>query len=117
MDKNLVLKASGAVTETTTGSAIDFGQGGDLIPLVYEINVTTVTGTGNPAMAARIEDSADGSTWHTLVAFPSITKAGSFYRSAKSKFRYRRFYATVTGTSPSFTCSVGVAPAGRYREF
>lgn len=116
MDANLILKASAAITTTTTGTSVDFGQGGDLIKLVYEVVVSVMTGT-SPVLTIEIQDSDDDSTFQTLVKFPAISATGVYYRSAISNKRYRRIYATTAGTSPSFTTAVNVVPAGRYDNY
>jgi len=116
LDTNLMLKASGALTETTTGSVVDFGNG-DLNAMTYIMNVTSVSGS-SPTMDVTIQeaDTPDG-TYRTVLSFPQVTAAGQYFISGRLDGRYRKYVSTLAGTSPSFTFSLGVDMAGRYNKY
>jgi hypothetical protein len=112
LDANLILLAQAAITETTTGSEVDFG-GPDVKPLVYVARVTVFTGT---SLDVKIQEAdTSGGTYRDTVVFKQITAAGEYFVTAKLDGRYRKVVCTVVGTS----INVGVAPdlAGRYDKF
>jgi len=114
-DNSLLLKSSAAQTASTTGAAVDFG-GADLVDLVYRVSVTAVTGTGM-TLDLTIKDSPTDGTYTTLVAFPQITAFGEYFATARSGDRYRKYVSVIAGTTPSFTYTIAVVPAGRYNNF
>jgi len=115
-DNNLILKASGAITTTTTGSVVDLGTR-TLQPLVFRVNVTAKGADASETMSIEIQDcdTTDG-TYVTLVKFPAITAIGQYFRKAYPR-QFVKFYATTGGTTPTFTTSVDVTPAGRDTKF
>ena len=116
MDANLKLLASAAKTSTVSNATgVDFG-GSDLQSLAYRLNVTVVSGTGM-TLDVKIQESDNNSTWRGFAAFEQVNAVGTYYVSAKSDARYRRYYATIAGTTPSFTMAIDVVPAGRYDKF
>jgi hypothetical protein len=96
-------------TTTVTGSAVDLLTADGRCFAVQQVG--TVTGT-SPALAGKIQESADGSTnWNDIsgATFTSVSttdnvQAISFDRT----LRYVRSIGTVTGTSPSFPLAVVV---------
>lgn len=114
-DNNLILKASAAITTTTTGTAIDLGTR-TLQPLVFRATVSAGAADASEVLTLVIQDSANNSDFVTLVGFPAIDGLGVFYRAAKPR-QYVRYYATVAGTTPSFTTAIDVCPAGRDNEY
>lgn len=96
--------ASGALTTTTTTSAITPTFGATYI---VQIPVTAVSGT-NPTLDVGVEESDDsGTNWYRVYDFPRITATGA-YRSPPLTMRGNRvrYVQTVAGTSPSFTRAV-----------
>lgn len=115
-DANLVLKASGAeTTSKTNATGVDFGSGDGRV-MGYVLVATAVTGTG-PTLDAKIQESDNNSTWRDLCAFKQVTAAGVERVSAQSNARYRRYYSTIAGTTPSFTYSIYPELGGQYDEF
>jgi hypothetical protein len=94
-------------TTTVTGSAVDLLTADGRCFAVQQVG--TVTGT-SPALAGKIQESADGSTnWNDIsgATFTSVSttdnvQAISFDRT----LRYVRYVGTITGTSPSFPVAV-----------
>jgi len=115
-DNNLILKASGEITTTTTGSEVNLGTR-TLQPLVFNVNVTAKGADASEYMDIEIQDcDTSGGTFVTLVKFPRITAVGQYFRKAYPR-QYVKMYATVGGTTPTFTTAVNVAPAGRDVKF
>lgn len=116
LDANLVLKPAGAQTSSAqSATGVDFG-GPDVHPVTYVLNCTTVSGTG-PTLNVKIQESDNNSTWRDAVAFPQISAAGVHRVTGKLDGRYRRYYSTVAGTTPSFTYSVYPELGGEYTKF
>jgi len=116
MDANLYLLASATKTTTVTNATgVDF-DGADLQPLCYRLNVTVASGTG-PTLDVKIQESDDNSSWRDFANFKQMTGVGIERVTAKSDARYRRYYATIGGTNPSFTMHINVVPAGRHTKF
>jgi hypothetical protein len=97
--------ASAALTVTTTTAAITPTLGTS-----YEVNipVTVVTGT-SPTLQVTIQESDDtGTNWFNVYDFPTIIAVG-IYRSPVLTLTGNRirYVQTVTGTTPSFTRSIG----------
>lgn len=115
-DNNLIVKASGALTTTTTGSVVDLG-GRPLLPVVFKYNVTSITGA-TATQAMKLQDCATSNgTFVDLCAFPSVTtSAGVHYRSCRPN-RYVKYVATLSGTTPNFTSQIDVVAAGRDVKF
>lgn len=116
MDANLYLLSSATKTSSVTNATgVDFG-GADLQPLCYRLVVTAASGT-SPTLDVKIQESDDNSTWRDFAAFKQMTTTGIERVTAKSDARYRRYYATIAGTTPSFTMHINVVPGGRYDKF
>ena len=98
--------------QTLTGNAnsagFNVGEGAEL-RLQLEV-AGTVSGT-SPTLDAKLQDSADGTSWaDTGVAFSQVTASGSRQQRelrTRQGRPYVRVAATVGGTSPSF-CGVSV---------
>lgn len=115
-DNNLVLKASAAITTTTTGSEVNLGTR-PVQPLVFVADVTAKGADASEYMDLEIQDSdTSGGTFVTLVKFPRITAVGQYFRKAVPR-QFVKIYATTGGTTPTFTTAVNVSPAGRDDNF
>lgn len=115
-DKNLCLKTSAAETQSVTNATgVDFG-GPDQRPITYVLVCTAATGTG-PTLDVKIQESDNNSTWREFLAFKQVTAAGVERVTGKSDARYRRYYSTVAGTTPSFTYSIYPELGGEYTKF
>lgn len=115
-DNNLILKASGAITTTTTGAEVNLGTR-TLQPLVFRATVSAKGADASETMALEIQDcDTSGGTFVTLVKFPAITAVGQYFRKAYPR-QYVKFYATTGGTTPTFTTAIDVVPAGRDNKF
>lgn len=116
-DTNLALKTAGAQTSSAqSATGVDFG-GPDVTPLTYVLNCTAITGaTGT--MVVKIQESDNNSTWRDFLTFPTLTTTAGVYRvTGKSDARYRRYYSTLSGTSPNFNYSVYPELGGEYDQF
>lgn len=115
-DTNLTLKASGALTTTTTGSEVDLGTR-HLQPLTFHLNITAVSGT-TPTMSVKLQHcDTSGGTFVDLGTFAGATTATmEDFLTLKPK-RYMKYVATIAGTTPSYTFSVDVLPAGRSNKY
>lgn len=112
--------ASGAITTTTTTSAITPGYG-----TCYSVTVlvTAVSGT-NPTMDVVVQESDDGGTsWFDVYHFPRVT-ANATLRSPLLPLKGNRvrYVQTIGGTTPSFTRTVnrvqyGTGPFKAFRVF
>lgn len=115
-DANLVVKASGAMTSTTTSAEIDLGTR-TLQPLRFRINVTSITGSTGTLSAKIQQSDTSGGTLTDLGTFKTFTTAvGDDVLTLRPK-RYIKVVSTLGGTTPNFTFSVDVVPAGRYNKF
>ena len=111
----MLIDSTADVTATVTGDACDF-HGPDQDILCYRVYAPSATGT-TPSMVAKIQESADKSTWTDLVAAAAMTAAGNKRLFAKSKLRYRRAVLTITGTTPNFgKVKVGLESGGQYTD-
>lgn len=112
-DNNLIIKSSGALTTTTTGSEVDLGTR-VLQPLRFRLNVSSITGaTGT--LSVKLQHSATTSgTYTDLGTFDSFTTSkGEDWIVARPK-QFVKYVATLSGTTPNFTCAIDVVPAARY---
>jgi hypothetical protein len=102
-DANLLAFNSQTLTSSTNSAGFSVGEGAELR---VQLEVTgTVSGT-SPTLDAKLQDSADGSTYaDTGVAFTQVTATGSRQQrefKTKQGRPYVRVATTVGGTSPSF---------------
>lgn len=119
-DTNLVLRASAGLTATATGAEVDFG-GPDMEPLTYVLNITALTGATG-IMACKIQGAATtAGTYFDICNFPlpatAITAVGIYRVTAKSPYRYRKYVATLSGTTPNFTFNIYPELGGQYQKF
>jgi len=83
--------------------------------LFIRVHVPQATGT-TPTLDLRIQESADGTTWQTVVTFAQITAAGQYRRKYVSNRKYVRTDYTVAGTTPNFgAVQVGVETGSEYK--
>ncbi|MCD4751878.1 MAG: hypothetical protein K8R40_02285 [Anaerolineaceae bacterium] len=99
-DANLTLRSTGGLSSSEDGASVDFG-GADKGPITYELYAPQATGT-TPTLDVKVQESADGSTWHDFLAFKQITAAGQYFVTGLSNERYRRAVFTLGGTTPNF---------------
>ena len=116
-DANLVLKTAAAITASVTGATgVDFG-GPDVHPITYVLLCTVITGATGTC-DVKIQESDNNSTWRDAMAFPQLTTSTGVLRvTGKLDGRYRRYYATLAGTSPNFNFSVYPELGGEYTKF
>lgn len=97
-------------TGTTQGPQVGIATGGDWVAL--HINTTTVTGTGSPTMALKVQWTVDGgTTWadaDTADTFTSVTATGAVVKRFSIKGSGFRVVETLTGTTPAFTYTLSV---------
>lgn len=99
-------RAHGTVTASEDGSAVDNAASSADGGVAY-LHVTSVDGT-TPTLDAKIQDSADDTTYVDLVAFSQATAKGAQrVEVAGTVDRYTRSVLTVGGTAPSFGVQVG----------
>ena len=99
--------ASGAQTATGNSAAIRLGDFGASLGLL--VDVTAVSGT-TPSMTLTVEWSHDATAWaqgDPADTFTAITAASKKVKAFTVKAPYYRVVWTITGTTPSFTFSVG----------
>lgn len=118
-DTNLMLRSSGDLTDTATGSAVDFGAGGAKQAITFKVIVPQASGT-SPTLDLDIQES-DTSAF-TVVrrkhTFAQITTAGVWRMSIRPKYRYLRYLATVGGTAEDFgVVLIGPEAQGEYDSF
>lgn len=103
-----------AVTATGAGSAVDLANGVNSTNAILEVGA--VSGT-TPTLDVKLQESDDNSTWSDIAggAFTQVTAATQrqVIRVLRSK-RYCRGYATVGGTTPSFTLSLEILAQKKY---
>lgn len=97
---------SATATASGTGSAVGGFEGAS--QLVAQLEVTAASGT-TPTLDVVLEDSVDGTNWHTLATFAQATAAGRSVQRVSAPFTNRlRVRHTIAGTVPSFTFNVKV---------
>lgn len=104
-DDDVVLKASGAETTSTTGSTKTFYS----LPeqAVCKMLVSAVSGT-DPTLTIELEGSDNDSNWFSILTAPTANQAGKYELPiGPQDFKYYRYKSTITGSdSPSFTYSL-----------
>lgn len=104
----VVLHPLAARTATGTGTQVDGGAAstGGLSAYLH----VTAKGSGT-AIVAKVQHSADGSTWADLATFASVSAAGNAERITVSGTinRYIRAAWTLSGASPSFSFHLSAA--------
>jgi hypothetical protein len=118
-DANLLMRAASAgnlSASELTPAGIDMG-GPDLVPVTYQVHVPSAGGT-TPTLDIKIQESDDNNIWRDYLVIPQINAAGEYYVTGKSNARYRRYTATLGGTTPNFGAVViAPVPAGRYTNW
>ena len=106
----VVLYPLAAATATATGTQVD-GTAATANGSASYLHVSAVSGTSSPSLAAKVQHSADGSTWADLAVFTTATAANTAQRVASTGTvsRYLRAIYTITGTTPSFTFHLSTA--------
>lgn len=108
IDGGVSLHALAAESASGTGTAVDHGaataSGG-----VAHLHVTAAAGT-TPALAVKVQHSADNVTFADLVTFTAQSGvAAERVAVAGTVNRYVRAVWTITGTTPAFTFAVAFA--------
>src|ERR1700750_662927 len=113
-DTKLLLKASGAQTTSTSGTAVDLGNPtpnkGQL--MMFRLFWTAQSGT-TPTWDLIIEESADNSTFRQVATFRQITSTDGTFTGINAtgkqmaRFglvtqRFLRYRSVIAGTTPSF---------------
>ena len=98
-----------SAARTASGSSSTFYTYGPITGIVFQVNVTAVSGT-TPTLAVKVEDSVDGTNWNQVQTTSSITATGITLvrvdlRTTPVTERLR-FTWTIGGTTPSFTFAV-----------
>ena len=112
---NQVLKAS--TTETTTGNTEAVPGMAGIIGALFIVNVSAHSGTSTPTLKleVQVQDPATG-TWVNYAAIADITSNGTttsiIYPNASGAIAQAlpaayRIAWTFTGTTPSFTFTIG----------
>lgn len=117
IDNGVVLRNGSVILSASEASpaAIDF-NGQDLVPLTYQVDIPSVTGT-TPTLDVVIEGSNTSSTtgFQTVAVFPQINAPDQYMLEAICKYRWRRAKCTLGGTTPNFgNAVISASPAGRY---
>lgn len=99
-DTNLAIKATGALTQTTSGSFVDFGA-----PPARAIGfVMLVTAFSGTSLDVKIEEGTDGTNASgDHFDFGQVTATGEYHITARPNTRYLRYTATISGTSITFS--------------
>jgi len=118
-DANLMLRSTsdGALNlaaSPATGAAVDYGAG-DVRPLTYIVRAPAGGGS-SPTLDVKLQDSDNGTTgWADFAFFGRMVAAGFQNVTVRSAKRYRRYYATLTGTGADFgAVEIGADIAGAF---
>jgi len=121
-DANLMLRSTsdGAMVVASspyTGAAVDYGEA-DTKPLTYIVRSPAVSGT-TPTLDVKLQCSTNGTTgWRDFAFFGRMTAAGFQNVTVRCQERYRRYYATLTGTLADFgAVEIGADVAGANRGY
>ncbi len=125
-DSLLLLRAAAAgalSANELTPTAIDFG-GPDVQDMSYELKVPIAPTGTTPTLAAVIQGSNDNTNFTNWMSFrgsdtvQTINARGTYFVTGKCPFRYRRYTATLTGTTPNFgTVIISAQVAGEHAKF
>ena len=113
-----VLRSNATDLSSSESSVAGVDVGVDLVPRTLMVHVpTSPTGT-TPTLDVKIQESDNNSTWRDLGVFPQINAAGQYFITLKSNARYRRYVATLGGTTPNFGKTlIAYVPAGEYTNW
>jgi hypothetical protein len=119
LDNELLLRNGSTdldANEATPASKDFFGP--DQHPLTYAVIVPAAPTGTTPTLDVTIEESDDDSSFRTVLTFEQISAKGKYFVTGKLDGRYRRYTATVGGTTPNFG-KVIIAPqiGGEYEDF
>ncbi|PRH79398.1 hypothetical protein C6N75_09960 [Streptomyces solincola] len=119
--QQVTLKAGGAQTSSTTGEAVNTGEGA---VAVVDVVVTAASGT-TPTMTVVVEGSNDGTAWVELGTIGAGGYRAGSSGSAPANFtaaatssgafpapEFIRTRSVIGGTTPSFTYSVSAVIGG-----
>ena len=96
------------LTSTATQTSVDFGAAGTNGGAAT-LHVTAASGT-SPTLTAKIQTSADNSSFSDYITFTQNTAVGSELKtSASAPARYARAVLTIGGSTPSFTVAISFA--------
>jgi len=115
-DNNLVIKASGALTQTTTGAEVNLGTR-TLQPLRFHFNLSALTGATGTLSVKLQHCATTGGTFQDLYTFATKTTAVGEEVATLRPMQYMKYVATLGGTTPNFTFAIDVEPAGRYSKW
>jgi hypothetical protein len=117
---DISLKTSGAETASTTQPAQELGE---KRVMTLTVDITAVSGT-TPTMLDYIEGSDDNVNWHTIARIgangfilgdigtdPTNFTTTATKRATMPAARFVRSRSVITGTTPSFTYSIGGSSA------
>ncbi len=100
----IALKASGAVTASGNGAAVDIGATRSAARL--ELQLSAISGAG-ARLAVKVQTALSSTgPWKTVADFPALTVATFSIKLFATCERYLRVTWTVEGTTPSFTFGV-----------
>ena len=112
----LSLKAVGAETASTNGTAVDISQYSGQVAFLLE----AAAGTGtSPTLALKIQHSDDNSTFVDVsgLAFTGLTTSASRQKLVAvgdNLKRYVRYASTIGGTTPSYTYALVMIATAKY---
>lgn len=119
LDAQLLLRAA-AAGALSANEATPTGKymGADGRDMQYSVYVPSVSGT-NPTLDITIQEAPDNAgspgTYYDVAKFKQITAAGFYVVSARCDQPWRRYTATVGGTTPNFgTVIIGPEMGGQY---
>jgi hypothetical protein len=123
LDASLLLRDGATALDANelTPTSVDFG-GPDQHPITYVLIAPALATGTSPTLDVTLEESDDNSTWRQFANFaPQLTDANTpekQFVTAKSDARYRRYTATLSGTTPDFgAVIIGAVIGGQYEEF
>lgn len=118
-DTKLILKAPGAQTASTSGTAVDLGSPnpnkGQL--MMFRLFWTALGGGGGQTFDILIEESADNVTFRQVTQFRQLVAGDNVFSGANAtgrqmaRFglvtqRYLRYRTVIAGTTPTLTFSI-----------
>lgn len=98
-----------SAARTTTGNGVAYETGDRVEVRGLVLDVTAMSGSASPTLTVNVQTSDDNATWRTLQSFTAVTASpANQHLSVGGLDRFLRFSWTISGTTPSFTFSVGV---------
>lgn len=109
VDQNLRLLNAATKTETGNSDVVDLGENfapAPALPVAVNLNVTALDyTTEDETYVAKLQESADNSTYVDTGLEFSITEVGTIHKIIGITERYVRLVLTLAGTTPSITLS------------